>query len=177
MTFELDPCRLRPWREGDQAALVRHANNRAVWRHLLDPFPHPYTRADADAWIASCQQAPADTRFAIEVEGEAAGAIEVELKEGAFRKTATMGYWLGEVHWGRGIATAAVRAVTDWAFDAHALVRIQAGVFEGNPASARVLEKAGYQLEGRLRKSVMKEGRLLDRLLYARLADDPLPNA
>lgn len=50
------------------------------------------------------------------------------------------------------------------------LARIQAGVFEGNPASVRMLEKAGYQFEGRLRKSIVKNGGLLDRLMYARLA-------
>lgn len=174
-TFALERCRLRPWRDGDQDALVRHADNPKVARQLLDRFPHPYTREDADSWIALCQSGPAGTRFAIEVGGEAAGGVGLKLGDGNFCKTAEIGYWLGEAHWGRGIATEAVRAVTPWAFEAHDLARIQAGVFEANPASARVLEKAGYQFEGRLRQSVFKDGQLLDRLMYARLAEKPDP--
>lgn len=172
MLIELERATLRPWREGDQAALVRHANNRAIWRNLRDRFPHPYTREDADEWLTVVQNLPPDTQFAIDVGGEAAGGIGLELKEGVFRKTAALGYWLGEVHWNRGITTEAVRAITHHGFEQFDLCRIQAGVFEWNPASARVLEKAGYQFEGRLRQSVIKDGEVLDRLMYARLARD-----
>lgn len=172
MLIELERSTLRPWRDGDQAALVRHANNRAIWRNLRDRFPHPYTREDADQWLAVVQKLPSGTQFAIEVDGEAAGGIGLELKEDVFRKTASLGYWLGEAHWNSGIMTEAVRAVTRHGFEQFALRRIQAGVFEWNPASARVLEKAGYQLEGRLRQSVIKDGEIIDRLMYARLASD-----
>lgn len=87
------------------------------------------------------------------------------------RRSAEIGYWLGEPFWGRGIATAAVIAVTGYAFTRHDLVRLHAGVFEWNPASARVLEKAGYSLEGRLRKSVTKNGETIDQLLYATIRE------
>jgi [ribosomal protein S5]-alanine N-acetyltransferase len=75
---------------------------------------------------------------------------------------------LGEQFWGRGIMTEAVTAVTDFCFDNFPLRRISAEVFSSNPASARVLEKVGFDLEGRLKNHVMKEGKLLDSLLYAR---------
>ena len=78
-----------------------------------------------------------------------------------------MGYWLGEPHWGKGIATKAVHALTQYAFAHFDIVRIYAGVFEWNRASARVLEKAGYTYEGRLRKSVTKDGKTIDQLMYA----------
>jgi ribosomal-protein-alanine N-acetyltransferase len=76
---------------------------------------------------------------------------------------------LGEEYWGRGIATEAVGAVTQHGFDALGLVRIYAAVFDGNPASVRVLEKNGFEKEGFLRKSAIKAGRVVDQLLYARV--------
>lgn len=63
--------------------------------------------------------------------------------------------------------TEAVRAVTEHAFKAFDLCRIDAGVFEWNPALMRVLEKAGYVCEGRLHKSITKNGRTIDQFLYA----------
>jgi RimJ/RimL family protein N-acetyltransferase len=79
-----------------------------------------------------------------------------------------VGYWLGEEFWGRGIMTEAVTAVTNFCFENFALRRISAEVFANNPASARVLEKAGFTFEGRLKNDVLKDGKLLDSLLYAR---------
>jgi RimJ/RimL family protein N-acetyltransferase len=157
---------LRGWRHGDEASLVRYANNRNVWLNLRDRFPHPYTAADADAWIGTASvQAPL-ANFAIVVSGEAIGGIGLELGTDVFRRSAEIGYWLGEPFWGRGIATEAVRAVTQYAFDYFDVRRLEAGVFEWNPASMRVLEKAGYTREGRARLSVIKDGRRGDRLLY-----------
>jgi RimJ/RimL family protein N-acetyltransferase len=87
------------------------------------------------------------------------------------RFTAELGYWLGEAYWRRGITTAAVRAVVQHGFDMLPLHRVEAYVYATNPASARVLEKAGFAFEGRLRRSVVKAGQVLDSLLYARLRD------
>lgn len=70
------------------------------------------------------------------------------------RKTAEVGYWLGEPFWGQGIATTTLGALTEYAFANFDLARLEAAVYEWNPASARVLEKCGCVLEGRLRKSV-----------------------
>jgi len=86
------------------------------------------------------------------------------------RRSAEIGYFVAEPCWGRGIATEAVRGISAYAFDTIPdLVRIQAAVFEWNPASMRVLEKAGYQREALLRQSVWKDGTLMDSVLYARL--------
>ncbi len=172
--MKLSRCTLRPWRRGDEASLVAHANNRHVSRNLKDRFPFPYTPAAADEWIALATGAQGPPRnFAITVDGAAVGGIGLELGADVFRRSAEIGYWLGEPYWGRGIATEALRAVTDYAFATFDLCRLEAGVFEWNAASARVLEKAGYALEGRHRKSVTKDGQTIDRLVYALLRPGP----
>jgi RimJ/RimL family protein N-acetyltransferase len=158
---------LRPWRRGDEPSLVLHANNRSVWLNLRDRFPHPYTAKDADEWIVHAgSQAPV-LNFAIVVDGAAVGGIGLTLGTDVSRRPAEVGYWLGQPFCGRGIATEALRAVTDYAFTTLDICRPEAGVFDWNPASARVLEKAGYVLEGRSRLAVTKAGRTGDRLLYA----------
>ena len=86
--------------------------------------------------------------FAIVVAGAAVGGTGLELGTDVSRRSAEVGYWLGQPFWGRGIATEALRAVTDYAFTTLDICRLEAGVFDWNPASARVLEKAGYVLEG-----------------------------
>jgi RimJ/RimL family protein N-acetyltransferase len=78
-----------------------------------------------------------------------------------------IGYWLGQSYWNRGIATEALVAVTAYAFETFDINRIWAGVFAWNPASARVLEKAGYVLEGRLRNAITKDGETTDELIYS----------
>ena len=167
MEIRLATCTLRPWRAGDEPALARHANNRKVWLNLRDAFPHPYTRADADAWIASNAGVEPARNLAIEVGGEAVGSVGVSPLPDVHRKSAEIGYWLAEPMWGRGIMTEAVAAATENAFRILDVVRLQAAVFEWNAASMRVLEKCGYEREGWLRKSVWKDGKLIDSALYA----------
>ena len=160
---------LRPWRVGDEASLARFANNRNVSRNLRDIFPYPYTPADATAWIERVKDESPTQNFAIVVDGSAVGGISIRLGEDVYRRSAEVGYWLGEPFWSRGIASEALRAVTDHAFATFDVTRLEAGVFGWNPASARVLEKAGYVLEGRLRNAVVKDGRMGDRLIYGLL--------
>lgn len=167
MEIDLSSCVIRSWRTTDEDSLVRHANDRAVWINLRDRFPHPYTADDARAWLRHVAETTPETAFAIDVEREAVGGVGITLNTDVFRRSAEIGYWLGRSFWVRGIATAVVRALTDWAFANFDLCRLDAGVFEWNPASARVLEKAGYSLEGRLRRSVTKDGRTIDQFLYA----------
>ena len=101
------------------------------------------------------------------------GGVGLFLQADVERYSAEIGYWIGEAFWGRGLATAVVRAFTDYAFDAFDLCRIYANVFEWNPGSCRVLEKAGYVLEGRLRSSAVKDGFVLDGFLYAKVREFP----
>ena len=168
--FDCEACVIRSWRDSDRESLLRFANNRKVWRNLRDRFPHPYTEADADAWFAFCRDHPEHAGWAIEVEQQAVGGISVRPGQDVYVKTGGIGYWLGEPWWGRGIMTRAVRAVSDHAFNRLGLERIEAPVFEWNPASMRVLEKCGYQPESTRRRSIFKDGQLIDCVLYVRLA-------
>jgi [ribosomal protein S5]-alanine N-acetyltransferase len=157
---------LRPWRTGDEPALAEIANNRKIWINLRDLFPHPYTLRDAQTWVAQTAGEDPTRNFAVETESRLAGGIGLDLKSGNSRLTAQVGYWLGESFWGRGLAAEALRAVTDYAFARFDLRRLEAGVFEWNPASTRVLEKCGFSLEGRLLKAATKDGKTIDVLLY-----------
>ena len=167
MELKLSHSTIRNWRRGDEKSVTRHANNLKVWRNLRDMFPHPYTLTDAELWIDKESANASSTNFAIDVDGAAVGGIGLVLYDDVFRRSAEIGYWLGEEFWGRGIVTEAVRALTDYAFSNFDLARIYAGVFESNPASMRVLEKAGYQFEARLKKHVTKEGHTMDQFIYA----------
>ena len=172
MELVLRRCRVRSWQPEDALSLARQADNRKIWRNVRDHFPHPYTPADAEAWIATARAASPETQFAIEVDGEACGGVGLFLQRGVERRSAELGYWLGEAYWGRGLMTEIVGEFTRYAFQAYDLLRVYAVVFEWNPASCRVLEKAGYVLEGRLRRAVVKDGHVLDQFLYAVVRDD-----
>lgn len=169
MRLDCGKCVVRDWRPADKAAMVRAANNRKVWRNLSHRFPHPYTDADADFWFGLLARMPAPTHWAIEVDGLPAGGIGVDPGEGIYSSSGRFGYWLAEPHWGRGIMTAAVRTTSDHILEHLGLARLEAPVFEWNPASMRVLEKCGFVREGVLRKSILKDGQLIDGVMYARL--------
>jgi ribosomal-protein-alanine N-acetyltransferase len=167
-------CVLRPLVPTDADALARHANDADVAANLRDRFPHPYSRADADAYIAHAAKRSPQTSFGIVAGGEAIGTISLMLGEDIARRSAEVGYWIGREYWGRGIATDALRAATRYAFDSLGLARVFAVPFASTAASARVLEKAGYAREGVMRQSAIKYDRLIDQLLYAAYSDQPV---
>ena len=162
---------VRDWRRADREALLLYADNRNVWRNLTHEFPHPYSAADADAWLARVDAMLEPTHWAIEHEGEAVGGIGVRLREGVYAKTAEIGYWLGEPFWGRGLMSEVVAAVAPYAMQRYGLVRLEAPVFAWNPASMRVLEKSGFVREGVLRKSAFKDGHVIDTVVYSRVKE------
>ena len=171
MRLDLGDWCVRSFTAADGEALARYANNRRISINLRDRFPYPYTRADADAFVDAARAQRPESDFAIASRTEAIGGIGFHRQGDVHRLTAEIGYWLGEPFWGHGIATQAVRALTESVFATTPLVRLYAHVFEWNPASGRVLEKAGYRLEGRLRHSVIKDGRVIDQCIYARVRD------
>ena len=167
MHLKLKQCIIRPWRLDDAESLVRHANNRKIWIALRDFFPHPYTIEDAHTFLESVINSEPVTLFCIEVDSAAVGGIGIRIGADVHRQTAEVGYWLSEEFSGRGIMTEAVAAFTDFCFENFQLGRIHAEPFGNNPASARVLEKARFALEGRLKNNVLKDGKVLDSLLSA----------
>ena len=174
MEISCPSCRLRPPEPGDARSLARHANDRGVWQNLRDRLPHPYSEADALAYIEHVNSRPVQTNFAIEVDRQAVGSISLMLGEDIARQTAEVGYWIGREFWGRGIMVEAVRATTQYAFDVLGLMRVFAVPFVTSTRSSRVLDKAGYVKEGLMRRSAVKEGRVLDQWLYAAYSDRPL---
>lgn len=165
---------VRSWQKADLASLVAHANNRKIWLNLRDRFPYPYTPHDGRAFLRTVREASTETVFAIEVDGAAAGGIGFMLQQDVDRMSAEIGYWLGEPFWGRGIVTEALVAVTSHAIAQHGLTRLFALPFAANTASCRVLGKAGYVLEARLRRSAIKDGTIVDQFQYAFI--DPGPD-
>jgi RimJ/RimL family protein N-acetyltransferase len=166
-------CIARPFLAGDATSIAAVANDRRIWLKLRDIFPHPYRLADAEAWISRVGPIDPPLALAIVVDGRAVGGVGIEPMTDVNCRSAEIGYWLGTDYWGRGIATEAVTLVTDWAFGAHKLLRVFALPFASNAASCRVLEKAGYVLEGIMKRSAVKDGVVLDQCMYARLS----PNA
>ena len=161
---------LRPWAAGDEDAIVRHADNPRVARYLRDVFPRPYTRAEAERWVAynAAVKGPA-LDFAITLDGEAIGGIGLIPNPDMFRCSVELGYWLGEPFWGRGLVAEAVTAMVGYAFATFPEVTVvQARHVEPNANSGRVLLKAGFQLEGRLRDAAVKNGVVSDVLVYSR---------
>lgn len=172
MHLPAGPCLIRDWQASDLVSLVEHANNRKVWLQLRNRLPHPYTEADGRAWIAATSADDPATNFAIEYHHEAVGSIGLTLQNDIEVGTAEVGYWIGEAFWGRGLATAALRAVAEWAFEEFQLRRLFATAMFHNHASRRVLEKTGFVLEGILRQHVVKEGIVQDQAYYGLLRED-----
>jgi RimJ/RimL family protein N-acetyltransferase len=163
----LKSCMVRSWRAADAETLARHADNRKIWLNLRDAFPYPYTATDARDFIRSVHARTPETTFAIDVAGEAVGSVGFALRQDVERVSAEIGYWLAEGLWGRGIGTEVLAAVTAYAIAMHQLTRVYALPFAWNVASCRVLEKSGYQLEARLRRSAIKNGVVTDQMQYA----------
>jgi len=172
MLIDLGEYYIRSYEKSDKDTLVKYANNYNVSKNLRDSFPYPYTEKDANRWIGLVFGQTPELNFAIADKNELIGAIGIMLQPDVYRFSAEIGYWLAEPFWGKGIATQAVKKMTEFAFNHFNFNRLFAGVFEGNESSLRVLEKAGYKLEGKSRKSVYKENKFRDQLMYSILKEE-----
>jgi RimJ/RimL family protein N-acetyltransferase len=166
-----DSVTLRAPRQTDARVLTARLNNREIWINLRDRMPHPYALADANDWLQSVRHQDPRVSFLIDLDGEAVGGIGLVLGTDIERCSAEVGYWVGVEHWGRGIATAAVSRICRYAFEDLGLLRVFATPIAWNPASSRVLEKAGFQREGTMRSACIKDGKVVDMLLYAKVRD------
>jgi ribosomal-protein-alanine N-acetyltransferase len=162
-------CLLRALVPQDAPALVTHADDPAVARHLFDGFPQPYTLAHATAWAThEAQSGDFGWVWAIVVDGALIGCIGLRPEDGWLRCNAEIGYWIGRSWWRRGIAGDAVRQVTDWAFAAvPQITRIHAPIFADNMGSQAVVRRCGYVREAALPQSAIKDGQVIDRVVWA----------
>lgn len=167
-----DKLTLRTWEATDAASLAAHANNMRVWNRVRDLFPHPYTVADAEAFIARVQAKEGLWDYAIEVNGVAVGGVGFTPQCDVERFNAEIGYWLGAPYWGRGIGTEAVQMACEDLFARTDLHRIFATVYQNNPASMRVLEKSGFRCVGRMRDAFFKNGVFIDGSYYERVREN-----
>ncbi len=158
---------LRPWEPGDLENLVRFANNFKIAKNLTDKFPHPYTLEDGKAFLAMASEFNPPRIMAIVAEEGAIGSIGVFPQTDVHRFNAEMGYWLAEPYWSRGIMTRAIRLMVDYAFKTWEINRIFARPYGTNLASQKILEKNGFKREAFFEKTLVKNGELLDELIYA----------
>ncbi|MBK7407461.1 MAG: GNAT family N-acetyltransferase [Saprospirales bacterium] len=163
---------LREFSLADAPSFAHLANNRKVWAGVRDAFPHPYTLENAKEFIEMVTADQPTHVFAIEIDGKAVGAIGYFVQEDVYRYSAEIGYWLGEPYWGQGLMTEVVKLMVEKTFERSNVWRLYAGVYHTNTGSQRVLEKAGFQKEGVLRKAVFKDGQVLDEVRYAFLRPD-----
>jgi [ribosomal protein S5]-alanine N-acetyltransferase len=157
--------KLRPWTIDDLESVTKNANNSNITNFMSDGFPN-----SIEKWKSFLEFAVIDESIlylAIEVNGQAVGGIGVSPKKDIMRNNAELGYWLSEDYWRQGIITSAIREIVKLAFAKFDINRIYATPFETNFASHKVLEKAGFTLEARFKKIVLKNGELLDELVYA----------
>lgn len=169
--IQKDIYRLRPWQAADFRSLAENFNNIHIWNQIRD-LPFPYTEADAKAFIDSVRSRPEWLDFAIEIDGCAVGNIGFVPQSNVERFNAEVGYWIGQPFWNRGIVSDALQAAVGWVFGHTSIVRIYAGVYASNPASRRVLEKAGFRLVGQMKKAVFKNGHFLDLYSYELLKSE-----
>lgn len=162
---------IRSWRLEDAKDLASALNNKKIQDNLRDGIPYPYTEKDAEEYTTAMLAADRDKTFAfaITADDKAVGSIGVFRRDNIHYRTAEMGYYVAESYWGRGIVTNAVIKVCEYVFENSDIIRIFAEPFAYNTASCRVLEKAGFSLEGVLRKNAVKNGEIIDMKLYSKL--------
>lgn len=163
---------LRPMVKGDAIAIAKYANNKKIADNLRDMFPHPYTYKNAVEWLETVMPQKKGAPLAIANSEEMIGCVGLMVGEDVHRFSAELGYWLAEPFWGKGIMTLAVQAIVQYGFNQLKLNRIFAEPYEINPASGKVLEKAGFIKEGILRSNVFKNGKVLNQTLYSIIHSD-----
>ena len=159
--------KLRPWHLSDLDSLVHHANNINIAKFMTDQFPHPYSEENGRNFITFATKDDPIHIFAIEVEGKAVGGIGIHPQSDIMKRNAELGYWLSEEYWGRGIISAAIPQMIEFAFKTYPIDRVYARPFHTNAGSQRVLEKNGFVLEARIIGVIEKFGERLDELIYA----------
>ena len=161
------PFQLRPFLHSDAPDIAKHLNDTDMLKGMRNYIPYPYTLADGEAFIDRCL-APTCTDLlrAITINEELVGIISLMPEGDVFSHTAKLGYWLAKPYWGQGIMTNVVKEFTELCWQQPNIIKIFANTFENNPASGRVLIKAGYQQEARLVSGIFKQGVYMDQFIF-----------
>lgn len=164
--------KIRSLKSSDKSDLVKLANNKKVWDNLRDHIPFPYSDKDAEFFINLTQKEDPKQNFGIEYKGKICGVIGLTIQKDIYRKSAEIGYWLGEPFWRKGIASKAVELIVEYGFKDLNLIRIYTGVFEFNIASMKVLEKNGFKKEGIFKNAIIKNEKIYDEHRFYKLSDN-----
>ncbi len=148
---------------------AKYRNNLIIFDNGYDKVPNPFTLKDAKEFITLQLKKKSSQRKLIYWEGQFVGKIGIEIKEDVFRLSAEMGYFIGEPFWGRGIASKGIKLMIDYIFNNFNIIRIEAGVFDFNKPSMRVLEKNDFHLESIKRNAVIKNGKIIDDYIWVKL--------
>ena len=138
---------IRKWKINDKSNLAINLNNLKVLNNLRDGLSYPYTEKDAEDFIRAMLSANKDNTFAfaITLDDKVIGSIGVFRQDNIHCRTAEIGYYIGELYWGNGYVTNAIKQVCEYVFEKTDIIRIFAEPFAHNIASCRALEKAGFQ--------------------------------
>lgn len=150
-------------------ALIR--NNPKVLDNGYDKTPNPFTKKDAVDFINLQLGKNPPQRFLIFYDNALAGEIGITIQDDVHRLCAEIGYFIAEPFWGKGLATQAIKEMTAYTFSNFEVIRIIAGVFDFNKASMKALEKNGYYLESIRKKSVIKNGQIIDDYIWVKLKE------
>lgn len=164
---------LRKWEKEDGDNLSKLLSNKKILDNLRDGLPYPYTKEDALEYINFILESDPDSTFAyaIDVDGVAVGSSGAFRQENIHSCTAELGYYLDEAYWSKGIMTQAVKMICDKIFNQTDIIRIYAEPFSNNIGSRKVLEKAGFQLEGIMKNNAIKNGKVQDMAMYSYTRD------
>ncbi len=159
----------------DKPLFIQYLQEKEIYDLTLT-IPHPYGQGQADQWVAFCDEQTkrvgSTLQWAIRDESAAlVGAIGFsEFKPGEAHK-AELGYWVAKPFWGKGIATDAVKTICKMGFDEMGLIRISASILAHNERSEKVLNKAGFKLEGTMKYYYYKNEMLIDGRLFANVIE------
>lgn len=175
--LKTERLKLRPFEMADAPVVAELCGEWEV-ASTTASIPHPYEQSMAEEWIASHKPALENEEavtFAITrlETGGLIGAIGIHIHRQL--RLGELGYWIGKPYWNRGYATEAVRAVIAYGFDELGLNRIQARYMTRNPASGRVMEKAGMSFEGVLRQSIYRWDEFEDAAIFSILHEEHQP--
>lgn len=157
--------------ERDVPFIVEYLQHR-IFSDLTSNIPYPYVENDARSWLKMSKEAfDTNTGYTFAIrnkEGQIIGAIGLHDRDD---DKAELGYWIGIPYWNKGYVTEAAKAIIDFGFNELKLNKIFATHFPHNPASGRIMEKAGMEQEAVLIKEVKKDGEYFDLVRYCILKD------
>lgn len=180
LIFVNNQIQLTPFRQEDKPLLLRYLNDSVIFENTSS-IPSPYTERDAEEWLEKVVQRRekhgTEANWAIRHQSNGLmGSIGRFLKSGVNGHLDEIGYWLAAPFRGRGVMSEVVQVYCQWLFDNHPeLVRIEASAYPHNPASIRVLQKAGFEQEGYFKKKHLKNGRFIDSVFLAKLREETIP--